>query len=86
LVAAMSEGLILTSADWIAVFRARIKELGLTHLEVDARAGLSEGHTGKVLCGTRVPSLLTIERLCRALHLSVAIESADGRSSFADHS
>jgi transcriptional regulator with XRE-family HTH domain len=82
----MSEGLIPTPADWIAVFRARIKELGLTHLEVDARAGLSEGHTGKVLCGTRVPSLLTIERLCRALDLAVAIESADGRSSFADHS
>jgi transcriptional regulator with XRE-family HTH domain len=82
----MSDGLILKSADWIAVFRTRIKELGLTHLEVDARAGLSEGHTGKVLCGTRVPSLLTIERLCRALNLAVAIESADGRSSFADHS
>jgi len=81
----MSEG-ILTSADWIAVFRARIRELGLTHLEVDSRAGLSEGHTGKVMCGTRTPSLLTIERLCRALNLSVAIESADGRSSFADHS
>jgi transcriptional regulator with XRE-family HTH domain len=81
----MSDGLILTSADWIAVFRARIKELGLTHLAVDARAGLSEGHTGKILCGTRMPSLLTIERLCRALDLAVAIESADGRSSFADH-
>jgi transcriptional regulator with XRE-family HTH domain len=82
---AMTE-LIRTAADWIAVFRSRIKELGLTHLEVDARAGLSEGHTGKVLCGTRMPSLLTIERLCRALDLAVAIESADGRSSFADHS
>jgi hypothetical protein len=74
---------IRTSADWIAVFRARIRELGLTHLEVDGLAKLSEGHTGKIMCGTRTPSLLTIERLCRALKLSVAIESADGRSSFA---
>jgi transcriptional regulator with XRE-family HTH domain len=82
----MNDHLIRSSADWIAVIRARIKQLGLTHLEVDARAGLSEGHTGKVLCGTRMPSLLTIERLCRALDLAVAIESADGRSSFADHS
>jgi transcriptional regulator with XRE-family HTH domain len=81
----MTERLILTS-DWIAMFRARIKQLGLTHLEVDARAGLSEGHTGKVLCGTRVPSLLTIERLCRALDLAVTIDCADGRSSFAGES
>jgi predicted transcriptional regulator len=78
----MSDRLIVTSADWIAVFRERIKELGLTHIEVDERAGLSEGHCGKIMCGMRTPSLLTIERLCRALDL-VAIVIADGRSSFA---
>lgn len=82
----MTERLLRTSSDWIAMFRARIKQLGLTHLEVDERAGLSEGHTGKVLCGMRTPSLLTIERLCRALDLAVTIDSADGRSSFAGES
>jgi hypothetical protein len=79
----MSERLIRTSADWIAVFRARIKELGLTHLAVDGLAGLSEGHTSKILCGLRAPSADTIARLCAALGL-VAIVSVDGRSSFAD--
>jgi predicted transcriptional regulator len=78
----MSDRLIVTSADWIAVFRERIKELGLTHLDVDARAGLSEGHCGKIMCGMKTPSWPTIEKLCRALDL-VAIVSTDGRSSFA---
>jgi DNA-binding Xre family transcriptional regulator len=83
----MTERLIRTSVDWIAVFRARIRQLGLTHLEVDARAGLSEGHTGKVLCGTRKDvSWSTIEKLCHGLNLSVAIENADGHPSFADES
>jgi hypothetical protein len=70
----MTERLVKSAADWVPVFRDRIRELGLTHLEVDARAGLSDGHTGKVLCGLRTPSLLTIERLCCALKLFVAID------------
>jgi transcriptional regulator with XRE-family HTH domain len=79
----MSDPLIRTAADWIPVFRGRIRELGLTHLEVDARAGLSEGHCGKILCGSRTPTLQTIDRLCRALGISfMPIFEADGRSSF----
>jgi hypothetical protein len=82
----MTEVLIRTSADWIAVFRSRIRELGLTHLEVDARAGLSEGHCSKIMCGMKKdPSWPTIEKLCRALDL-VPIVRSDGRSSFADES
>jgi len=78
----MTERLIRTAADMIALFGERAKQLGLTHLEVDARAGLSDGHFSKLLCGLRTPSLQTIERLCGALDLAfVPIVSADGRSS-----
>ena len=78
----MTEQLIRTSADWIPVFRARMRQLGLTHLEVDARAGLSDGHCGKIMCGMRRPTLATIERLCGALDLKLVLEPtgiADGQ-------
>jgi transcriptional regulator with XRE-family HTH domain len=80
---AMSERLIRTATDMVALFGERAKQLGLTHLDVDARAGLSEGHFSKLMCGLRTPSLQTIERLCGALDLAFApIASTDGRSSF----
>jgi hypothetical protein len=88
----MNERLIRSTADWIAVWRVRMAELGLTCLEVDALAGLSEGHTSKILCGLRKPSGETRDRLCAALRLlqSVSVDIApgqnknasDGRSSF----
>jgi transcriptional regulator with XRE-family HTH domain len=84
--------LIRSSADWIPVFRSRIAELGLSHLDVDGLAGLSEGHTSKILCGLRKPTADTIARLCGALGLVQTVTrdavrkenlSPDGRSSFA---
>lgn len=74
----MSERPIKTAADWIALFGRRARELGLTHLEVDDRAGLGDGHFGKLMCGARTPSLQTIERLCSALDL--AFMPIDARS------
>jgi hypothetical protein len=65
----MTDVLIKSAADWISVFRSRISELGLSHLDVDGAAGLSEGHTSKILCGLRKPSAETIARLCAALGL-----------------
>jgi hypothetical protein len=74
----MTDHLIRTAADWIAVFRARIAELELTHREVDDLAGLSEGHTSKILCGERKASGETTVRLCGALALAqVVIRDAD---------
>ncbi len=78
--AQMADRLIRTSADMVALFGRRARELGLTHLEVDARAGLSEGHFSKVMCGLRAPSLQTIERLCGGL--DIAFAPINGRSSF----
>jgi transcriptional regulator with XRE-family HTH domain len=63
--------LIRTFADVVPALRQRIADLGLTHLDVDHRAGLSEGHTSKILCGMRKPSGETLTRLCAALGLAL---------------
>ena len=88
----MNDRLIRSTADWIAVWRVRMAERGLTCLEADALAGLSEGHMSKILCGLRKPSGETRDRLCAALGLlqSVSVDTvpgrnktaSDGRSSF----
>lgn len=60
---------IITADDWIAVWRARIAELDLTLDQVDHLAGLSEGHTSKILRGTKKAAGETRDRLCAALGL-----------------
>jgi hypothetical protein len=66
----MTERLIRTSEDWAAVFRARIAELGLSHLAVDQLAGLPDGYCNKILNSKKRPGAKTIERMCRALALA----------------
>jgi transcriptional regulator with XRE-family HTH domain len=66
----MTERLIRSSADMVALFAARAKDLGLSHREVDERAGLGDGHFSQVMCGDRNPGALTIERICGALQLA----------------
>jgi predicted transcriptional regulator len=63
----------------VALFGERVKQLGLTHWEVDERAGLSQGHFSKIMCGLRKPALQTIERLCDASNIAFVV--VDGRSS-----
>jgi hypothetical protein len=67
MVTAMSEGLLGSSADWIALWRARMDERELTHREVDDLANLGEGYVSKLMCGLRSPTPRTIERMNRAL-------------------
>ncbi len=66
----MSERLIRSSADWAVVFRARIVELGLSHLDVDQLAGLPDGYCNKILNAKKRPGARTIERLCGALAIA----------------
>ena len=68
----MTDGLIRAQADWATALRARITELGITHAEVDHRAGLAEGHTNKIVNGKKKPTTVTLERLCGALALAFA--------------
>jgi hypothetical protein len=65
----MTEHLIRISADWAAVFRARIAELRLSHLDVDQIAGLPDGYCNKILNAKKRPGAVTIERLSLALAL-----------------
>jgi hypothetical protein len=60
---------VRTVGEVVGLLRGRAVQLGMTHLEVDARAGLADGHFSKIVCSARVPSLRTIERLCGALDL-----------------
>jgi hypothetical protein len=66
----MTERLIRASADWAAVFRARIARLGLSHFDVDQIAGLADGYTNKILNAKKQPGARTIEKLCDALALA----------------
>jgi hypothetical protein len=68
----MTERLIRSSADMVELFAARARELGLSHREVDQKAGLGDGHFSKIMCGDRKPGALTIERLCRAFDIAFA--------------
>jgi hypothetical protein len=69
----MSDQTIRSSADLIAVWRARIAELDLTLEQVDGLANLSEGHTSKILRGVKKPTGETRDRLCAALALAQGI-------------
>ncbi len=65
----MTDGLTMSPADWIVIWRARIAELGLTHSEVDHQIGWGENYCSKVMCGMKQPTAKTIERMNRALAL-----------------
>lgn len=71
----MSDGLIGSAADWIAIWRGAIAERGWTHREVDFRAGWGEGYCSKLLCGDREPTATTISRMNRALGLRIRLEA-----------
>jgi hypothetical protein len=40
-------------ASLIEAIRTRLDQLGTSHLEFDRSAGLADGHTDKILCGTK---------------------------------
>jgi hypothetical protein len=64
---AMSEGMTLSPAELIALWRSKISACGWSQREVDFRAGWGEGYCGKLLCGDREPTATTIARMNRAL-------------------
>jgi hypothetical protein len=60
--------------DWIAIWRARKAELGLTDRQVDDLIGWGENYCGKVLCGKKTPTAPTIDRMNAALALRLRPE------------
>jgi hypothetical protein len=66
----MSEGLTCLPAELRALWRSTITTKGLTHREVDFRAGWGEGYCSKLLCGDREPTATTISKMNQALGIS----------------
>ena len=56
-------------AGMVEVFRARIRELGITHETVDAISGMPAGYTSKLMCGMRRLGPIAVQALCGALAL-----------------
>lgn len=48
--------------------------VGLSQLEVDERAGLPSGYTGKIECGRRRLGALSLSLMLQALGLRLAVE------------
>ena len=80
----MSEGLTGTQAELIALWRARIAELGWKYPEVDFRAQQDarahgerwgDGYCAKLLCGAREPTATTSARMNRILGLRLLVEA-----------
>jgi hypothetical protein len=80
----MSDRLLLAS-DYVSLrvaLNERRMALKMTMLELDARAGLTEGHGSKLLCGTRNFGEVTLPLLLGALGVAICLVEipADGRT------
>lgn len=65
---------IRTPADLIGALRNRAGELELTHLGLDALAGLAEGHTGKLFCGTKDFGRVSLPAMLDALGVRLVLQ------------
>jgi transcriptional regulator with XRE-family HTH domain len=68
----VSDSLIRISGDCAKALRAEIEARGLTQLDVDHRAGLGQGHTGKILRGKKNPTVETLVRILDVLDRDLA--------------
>lgn len=62
-----------TYRDLTQALAARRRQLGLTQLECDARAGLQDQYTGKLEIGTRHLGKLSLPMLCAALEVDILV-------------
>ena len=62
----------------VQALRIEIEARGLTQLEVDHRAGLSEGHCSAILNGKRIPKVDTLLKLLDAIGLDLAFVQGSG--------
>lgn len=71
----MSDPLTGSRADWIAIWRARLSELGWTYPELDHRAGLTNKYFSRLVCGDiDQPTAETIDKINRALGLELGVK------------
>lgn len=79
----MTPTIVTCTDDFVEVMKRRRKELGITHLEMDAKVGLTQGHTSKI----EVPDaewgkrpfqmLMTVNWMLEALGLQLVVMRSD---------
>ena len=73
--------MLRTDDDLLEAYRARIRELGITHQTVDAIAGWADGWTSKIMCGMKRPGPKTRETLNQTLGMAfVVVEDEEAKA------
>lgn len=65
--------LVRTDADLVEAYRARIRELQITHETVDAIAGWAPGWCSKIMCGMKKPGQRTRDIMNEVLGIAQVI-------------
>jgi hypothetical protein len=61
----------------VALLEKRRYALGIKQLDLDAVAGLADGHCGKIACGTKPIGHISLPNLLAALGLKLAVIADD---------
>ena len=73
--------LLRTDDDVLEAYRARIRELGITHSTVDSIAGWADGWTSKIMCGMKKPGQKTRDTLNQTLGMAfVVVEDEEAKA------
>ena len=57
--------------EWLAQFRRRAVELGLTQRDLDVRGKLPDGYSSKIMAGQKAVTPRTLQRFLVALDLEI---------------
>ncbi len=63
--------------DLRAAIAARRRELGLSQLETDHRAGTHDGYVGKIECGDRCLGDMSLQAILGALGIELVVRTYD---------
>jgi transcriptional regulator with XRE-family HTH domain len=70
-------GYATSPAEIVALLEQRRYALGVSQLDLDAIAGLADGHTSKIACGTKAIGRISLPNLLAALGLRLAVVEDD---------
>lgn len=74
----MAEVMARDVPGFVAAFKRRIRELGITFETCDHLSGLPSGYTAKIMAGMKRPGPIAIQALCGALAIGfVAVVDED---------
>jgi hypothetical protein len=70
-------GYATSPAEIVALLEQRRYALGINQFDLDAIAGLADGHTSKIACGTKAIGRISLPSLLAALGLRLAVVEDD---------